>query len=80
VIIARATEGGEEMLILGLSAKNLEKLKEGKPMYLTSKTHGEGIPAGWRIMIFTGKDEQTMAHTMKPFIGPETKIHKDPRL
>jgi len=80
MIIARATEEGDEMLILGLSEENVKRLKGGKPMYLTRKTHGDGIPAGWRIMIFTGKDERTMAEMVKPFCGPETKTHIDPRL
>jgi hypothetical protein len=80
MIIARGTEEKEEMLILGLSAKNIEKLKEGKPMYLTRKTHGDGIPQGWRIVIFTGKDEQSMAQQIKPFMTPDAKTHVDPRL
>jgi hypothetical protein len=80
VIILRGTEGGDEMLILGLSEQNIKKLQEGKPMYLTRKTHGDGIPQGWRIMIFTGKDENKMTEMVKPFLGPDTEIKIDPRL
>jgi hypothetical protein len=80
MIIARGSEGGEEMLVLGLSQENIKRLQDGKPMYLTRATHGDGIPEGWRIMIFTGKDETAMANMIKPFCSAHTQIKKDPRL
>lgn len=88
MIIARATVENKddgstgEMLILGLSDKNVAKLVSGKPMRITRETHGEGIPAGWTIVILHGKTEDRMAEILSEagWIGPETKINRDPKL
>ena len=80
MIIARATEGADEVLLFGLSEENVKRLLDGKPMRLSRETHGDGIPKGWKILIFVGKTEAAMAEMIKPFCSPQTQIRKDPRL
>ena len=71
-----------ELLILGLSDRNVAELLAGRPMRLTKQTHGAGVPGGWSIMIFHGKTEEDCAQMLKDggCIGPDTKINVDPRL
>jgi hypothetical protein len=85
MIIARGTlaEGGEgDLLVLGLSRVNVGRLVSGQPIKVTRETHGDGIPANWTIIIYYGETEQAMADELKQLglVGPETRIHRDPRL
>lgn len=88
MIIARAfgeskADGSPgELLILGLSDHNVARLLAGKPIRITQETHGNGVPAGWSIMIFHGKTEDEMAQMLKEggAIGPDTEIRRDPKL
>jgi hypothetical protein len=83
MMIAKATkEDGTEILILGITRKNLERLVERKPICLRRKTHGEAIPAGFEIVLFFGEDELAMQAEMQTAgaIGPHTKVNIDPRL
>lgn len=83
MIIARAAVKGEdEMLILGLSRENITRLTNGEPMRLRRESHGDGIPDGWEICIMFGETERDMAAQFEEhgLIGPETTIHRDPRL
>lgn len=66
------------LVILGLSHMNLAKLKEGKPIDIDGTE--VGLPAGFRIIIFSGETEQKMAREMESLIGPDTKVEIDPRL
>lgn len=74
------TEDGKpfSLIILGLSHMNLARLKEGKPIDIDGTE--VGLPAGFRILIFSGETEQKMAHELGSLIGPDTKVHIDPRL
>lgn len=66
-----------KIVVFGLSHKNLEKLREGKPIVVKGTDVGlEDV----QIMIFAGKDEQTMQREFAQFIGPDTEVHIDPRL
>lgn len=81
MMIARAdNEDGEMLLLLGLSNENLRRLVMGQPMNISRATHGDGIPEKWRIVIMYGKTEQDMQRDLGDMIGPDTKIHRDPRL
>lgn len=82
MIIARGTNDKAELLVLGLSHKNIEKLLEGKPMVLRRESHGDGIPEGWEICIFVGETEEAMARVLKEggAIGPKTKFTREPKL
>ncbi len=83
MIIARAKrQNGGEILMLGLSKQNLNRIEEGMPLHVRREVHGDGIPEGWEIVIFTGKTEQEMQKMFVEggLIGPDTKINIDPRL
>lgn len=60
----------------GLSERNIQLLKQGKPILIDlSELGGDG-----NVTIFYGKTEQDMGREIAEFIGPETKVHIDPRL
>jgi hypothetical protein len=83
MIIARGSSGShDEVLILGLSRENIRRLQEGEPIRIRRATHGDGIPARWQIVIIFGETEQSMRREFEEhgMIGPETKIHINPRL
>ena len=61
---------------LGLSFKNLKKLKQGQPILIDL---GELGLVG-NILIFSGSTEQVMEGQLKEFITDKTKINVDPRL
>lgn len=62
---------GRELLILGLSQVNLDRLKADQPIAF----HGDtvGLP-GLEIMIFAGETEQSMARDLAEFVGPNTRV------
>lgn len=60
----------------GLSERNVELLKEGKPIVIDlAPMGGQG-----EILIFYGKTEQAMGRDIAEFIGPDTQVNIDPRL
>ena len=60
----------------GLSERNVNLLKEGKPIVIDlAQMGGQG-----EIFIFYGKTEQAMALEIASYIGPDTKVNIDPRL
>lgn len=63
------------LLGFGLSAGNIERLTQGKPILINLTEMG--VMQG-EILIFYGKDEAEMAKMIEPYIGPETKVHGDP--
>jgi hypothetical protein len=67
---------GTTQLLFGLTEGNIKKMKQGQPvsMDLTDM----GLP-GVTIGIFYGRDERAMMAELQEFIGPETKIHIDPK-
>lgn len=67
----------ENVIVLGLSEMNIKRLREGKPIKFNLKELGM---SDIDILIFTGRDEHTMAEEFKQFIGPETKVYIDPKL
>jgi hypothetical protein len=83
MIIARSKKpDGGELLLLGLSRENVQRLTDGQPIRLTRKTHGDGIPDKWTIGIMFGETERDMAELLRQegLITPETKTYVDPRL
>ena len=50
MMIARGTAEGRELLLLGLSRANVERLTNENPLMVTAVTH-PGIPEGWEIVI-----------------------------
>jgi hypothetical protein len=76
----RATVDGKpvELMVIGLSHKNLERLKRGEP--IKCRASDFGCTADIEIMIFAGETEQSMAREMQELIGPQTRVTIDPRL
>lgn len=64
------------MLILGLSDMNIERLKKNEPIKFNL---GELGFADIEVLIFYGKDEQSMYGMLKDSIDPFRTIIKDER-
>lgn len=69
-----ATGKDKKVIGLGLSAKNVELLKEGKPIVV--KGEEIGLPRV-EIFIFYGETEESMKEDLKGFIGPETVVKEN---
>lgn len=70
MIKAIAGNGKNRLLIFGLSAGNIERLKKGQPIDIDLTEMGlEG-----RAVIFAGETEATMAADLSEMIGPQTKV------
>jgi hypothetical protein len=82
MIVGRAQNDKEQLILLGLSHENIRRLMKGEPMRITRATHGDGVPDGWVIIIDYGETEQALAAKLKSMgvIDEETIVHKDPRL
>jgi len=76
---------GREVLILGLTRKNIERIQQGQPLRVSEMTNA---PQGtmphpkYEIAIITGETELEMKRMFEEYglIGPETKVTVDPRL
>jgi hypothetical protein len=74
-MIKFVSEGKDRKVIgFGLTERNLELLKEGKPILVDLA--GLGVPSV-QITIFYGKDEKTIYQDLKNhgFVSDETKLH-----
>jgi hypothetical protein len=85
MIIARGTrEGGDQVLFLGLSKKNVERMQAGDPVVVAERTNAPkgSLPPGFEIVIFTGETELEMLEQCKKrgLVRSETEINIDPRL
>lgn len=80
MIIARAIGDGTEVLILGVTKRNLEELQKGFPIRLSTETHGAGVPLGWKIAIIYGETEASITEDLVAMglIGPDTKVSAQP--
>jgi hypothetical protein len=65
-------------IVFGLSDMNLVRLREGRAIRFNGATCG--LSDEIEFLIFAGTDEKQMRHDFKFLIGPETKVHIDPRL
>jgi hypothetical protein len=81
MIIGRALGDGTELLILGVSRRNIEELLKGRPIKLTTDTHGAGIPLGWTIAIVFGETEAAIAQDLQKAgaLTADTKVMAMPR-
>jgi hypothetical protein len=68
------------IVVLGLSHGNLEELKKGRPIKFSGKDVGFKSKIELEFLIFSGETERAMMREFSQFIGPETKVHIDPRL
>jgi len=80
MIIARAKRSSPEgqVIILGLTQENIVHLLDGKPMAINRKTHGDGVPEGWEILIVFGISNSDIANTLRPATNSETKVRAFP--
>ncbi len=77
MIIARATGAdADEILLLGVTRENIDRLLKGFPIRITSETDGAGVPLGWKIMIVFGETERAISEalTRSGAVGPDTKL------
>lgn len=76
---AKGQKGGKplQIVVLGLSHVNLDRLKAGEPIVVNAAELG--LP-DTEIFIFSGRDEMTMAREVEELIGPSTRTTIDPRL
>jgi hypothetical protein len=65
-----------QVVMLGLSHINLDRLREGQPIRFAGED--VGIPAA-EFVIFAGVDERTMQRDLSELIGPRTRVKIDPR-
>ncbi len=79
--IGRDDGDGDELLLLGLSLRNIEELVKGRPIRLTTESHGAGVPLGWTILIVVGETEASLAAKLKEagVVDSETCIVAQPR-
>jgi hypothetical protein len=67
-----------ELMIIGLSYRNLKELRAGHP--LKCRASDFGCTGDIEILIFSGATEQAMAREMAEMVGPDTHTEIDPRL
>jgi hypothetical protein len=67
-----------EIMIIGLSHKNLDELKEGHP--IRCKASDFQCSGDIEILIFSGETEPEMLREMADLVGPQTNVKIDPRL
>lgn len=56
---------GENLLILGISKENVERLLKGNPISVNQRAHGQACPLGWEIQIHYGTIEQEILLKLK---------------
>lgn len=80
MITARATgQNGEEIILLGVSRANVDKLVAGYPIHVTAETH-PGFPEKLVIVLAFGETERAIADQMRPLLDPDkTKIVAVPK-
>lgn len=70
---------GRSILLIGLSFKNLDTFKaEPGATYIRIDGKEMGLPLD--VMIFSGETEAHCAEYISGGIGPDTKVHIDPKL
>lgn len=85
MIIAKGGDGkGREVLFLGLSKKNIERMQAGDPVLVAERSNAPAgsLPPGLEILIFTGETELEMLEQCKKrgLVNSDTKLDIDPRL
>lgn len=74
-----ASRGRVQILGLGISRANVERLIAGDPIrVIGSEMHLQDL----EILLFFGEDERELTRMLKEWgaIGPETQVHVDERL
>ena len=81
MLIGRGEAEGRQLLLLGLSQGNIDRLVRDLPIKITPETH-PGIPDGWEIALIYGQTEQAIAEALRKggALLPDAKILVDARL
>jgi hypothetical protein len=79
LIKATATLGDRKLLLIGLSFGNLDKFR-AEPGDTFIKIDGKEMELPIDVLIFSGTTEADMQKMMAHTIGPDTKVHIDPKL
>jgi hypothetical protein len=72
-------ENGRTVLMVGLSFGNLAKFK-AMPMDTFIKIDGKAMGLPIDVLLFSGETEGEMGRFFAGRIGPETRVHIDPKL
>jgi hypothetical protein len=82
MLVANGERGGagDKLLILGLTAANVERLMRGQPIHVRRAVHGAGVPPGWEVLLVYGQDEASLRAQLGPGVGPGTKVYGTPGL
>jgi hypothetical protein len=77
----RNDDARQQLLIIGLSNENVARLLRGGPIVMDRRTHGDGVPEGWQIVLFNGATEEDMAKDLRRIGAVDgAKIINDPHL
>lgn len=67
-----ATAG--DVLLMGITDENVRRLKDGQPIRCDFESRGINISDIKKVVIFHGKDMDSLMEQVKPFLGPETRV------
>lgn len=79
MIKAIATMNGRKTLMLGLSFRNLDKFR-AEPGGTFIRIDGQAMELPFDVMLFSGETEAHMHALIAKGVGPDTKVHIDPKL
>jgi hypothetical protein len=72
--IARAKDG-RAILVLGITGGNVQRMKEGKPIYFDlDALHVSPADRLGHVTVFYGETEAALHDTIKGLLGPNTEI------
>lgn len=72
-----AAGAGVTLVGLGLEPGNIQRMQDGQPIRVRLSDLGfTGAVGTVQIMIFTGDSREALEATIRPFIGPDTVIHR----
>lgn len=70
----KATAG--PYLILGIDQKNVDFLRAGRPLHINLQELKADFSEQTQILIFYAPTMQDLIATLKPYIGPETRVNE----
>jgi hypothetical protein len=79
MIKATVRKNGKTTLMIGLSFGNLDKFRaEPRDTFIRIDGKEMGLPID--VLIFSGETEAHMHEMIAEGVGPDTKVHIDPKL
>jgi hypothetical protein len=79
MIKATAEMDGRTVVMLGLSFGNLDKFR-AEPGETYIRIDGKEMNLPFDILLFSGETEMKLMEMVSSFIGPDTKVHIDPKM